>query len=74
VLITVVLMTIGLMLGRGLLKGEREAYERGAAVARLYYECRAAFPSTYYLDLAFSKGDPATCAEVERVDAKKSAS
>ncbi|MBM4132703.1 MAG: hypothetical protein FJ245_02945 [Nitrospira sp.] len=70
VLATLVLLAIGLSLGRGLLQGERAAYERGVAIATLYYHCRGAFPSARYLERAFSWGDPKTCAEIQQVDEK----
>ncbi|MFM8551494.1 MAG: hypothetical protein ACKOCD_04150 [Nitrospiraceae bacterium] len=67
-LVTVMLLAIGLSLGRGLLEGERTAYERGAALARLHHHCRGTFPSAQYVARAFSWGDPKTCAEIQKID------
>jgi hypothetical protein len=68
-LVTLVLVAVGLSFGRGLLQNERGAYERGAAVAALHYACRGLFPSTGYVERAFSWGDPKTCSDIEKIDA-----
>ena len=69
--VIVVLMGIGFLTGRGLIGYERDAYERGARLASVYFECRGIFPSPQYLERAFTWGDPKNCAEVDKVDEPK---
>ncbi len=67
----IVLMGIGFLAGRGLVRYERDAYERGARLAAVYFGCRGAFPSPRYLERAFTWGDPTSCAEVDKADEPK---
>lgn len=67
-LVVTFLISIGLFLGRGVLKSERDAYERGAWIAILYAKCRGTFPTEAFLNYAFSWGDPRTCEELQEID------
>lgn len=70
-LLTLLLVGIGLFLGQSYLRSERAAYERGAAVAALYFRCRGAFPAAAFLARAFSLGELKTCADLHRMDERK---
>lgn len=68
ILVITLLIAIGVFAGRGLVKVERAAFERGAQVAALYYQCRQTFPKGAFLEEAFSWGDPKTCEDVDSVE------
>lgn len=70
-LLTAILVGIGLFLGQSYLQSERAAYERGAAIAARYFECRGTFPSAPFLARAFSLGEPKTCADIHKMDERK---
>lgn len=67
-LVITLLIAIGVFLGRGLVKAERAAFERGVQLAALYYHCRGTFPEPAFLDQAFSWGAPKTCGDVDSVE------
>jgi hypothetical protein len=67
-LLVTLLISLGLFLGRGVLKSERDAYERGAWIAGLYAKCRGTFPTEAFLTHAFAWGDPRTCEELQEID------
>lgn len=68
VLVTVILLAMGLAFGRGLLQGERDAYERGVAMTVLHQQCRGSVPTSEYVDRAFAWGDPKSCADLQRIE------
>ncbi len=68
ILVITLLIAIGVFVGKGLVKAERAAYERGAQLAALYYQCRQTFPRPAFLEEAFSWGDPKTCEDVDSVE------
>ncbi|MBI4401325.1 MAG: hypothetical protein HY581_06820 [Nitrospirae bacterium] len=70
-LLATFLVGIGLFVGQGLLKSERDAYERGAWIAVIHSQCRGNFPSPAYLSKAFKWGDPKTCDEVQKINEMK---
>ncbi len=67
-LVLTVLISIGLFVGRGVLKSERDAYERGAWIAAIHAKCRGTFPTEAFLNHAFAWGDPRTCEDLQRID------
>ncbi|MDE3118559.1 MAG: hypothetical protein KGL03_06025 [Nitrospirota bacterium] len=67
-LVTVILLAMGLAFGRGLLQGERDAYERGVAMTVLHQQCRGSVPTPEYVDRAFAWGDPKSCADLQRIE------
>lgn len=70
-LITVVLLSIGSVVGQGILRTEQEAYERGARAAIIHSRCRGSFPSLIYLQRAFRWGDLQSCDDVQEVEGSK---
>lgn len=68
-MLVVLLVAVGIVVGQGLVREEREAYTRGAALARLYFSCRQNFPSVEFIERAFAWGEPANCADLVRIDA-----
>ncbi len=71
VLVAVILLAIGLAFGRGLLQGERNAYERGVAMTALHQQCRGSAPTSEYVDRAFAWGDPKSCADLQKIEAQR---
>jgi len=67
-LVLTVLISIGLFVGRGVLKSERDAYERGAWIAVIHAKCRGTFPTEAFLKHAFSWGDPRNCDDLQQID------
>jgi len=63
-----VLISIGLFVGRGVLKSERDAYERGVWIAVIHAKCRGTFPTEAFLNHAFVWGDPRNCKDLQQID------
>jgi hypothetical protein len=70
-LVTVVLLSIGSLVGRGILKSEQDAYERGARAAIIHSRCRGSFPSLPYIQRAFRWGETQSCEDVQEVEGAK---
>ena len=70
-LVTAVLLSIGSLVGNGILRSEQEAYERGARAAMVHSRCRGTLPSLTYLQQAFRWGDIQNCADVRDVEGSK---
>ena len=66
--VAVMLLLIGSLVGQGILKSERDAYERGARTAIMHARCRGVLPSLAYLQRAFQAGEPQTCADVLKLE------
>lgn len=67
-LVLTVLISIGLFVGRGVLKSERDAYERGAWIAVIHAKCRGTSPTAAFLNHAFAWGDPRNCDDLQQID------
>jgi hypothetical protein len=70
-MVTVVLLSIGSLVGHGILRSEQEAYERGARAAIIHSRCRGTFPSIPYIQRAFRWGETNSCDDVQEVDGTK---
>jgi hypothetical protein len=66
--IAVVLLVIGSSVGRGIIRSEQDAFERGARAVIMHARCRGGVPSTEYLQRAFRSGEPQSCADVFRLE------
>jgi hypothetical protein len=66
--ITLLLLVIGSLVGQGILKSERDAYERGARAVIIHTRCRGQLPSLAYLQRAFRWGEPHSCEDVQRIE------
>ncbi len=67
-MLVVLLVAVGLVVGQGLIRKEREAYARGAAMAQLYFSCRQDFPSMDFAERAFAWGQPVVCEDLHRIE------